>query len=145
MKDFHIIKKNQNYYDVDEDSYIISNNNYYQSNQRNQIVVNNNSYKEENNNGLIVKYENQIILLNNQLINIFNQLIHGMRKNQGNYIDTSKQYKPYYFELRNKGAFWCKEGYVKAYDRYGNCKIIAECDCETSFNCYSYIYGNEYI
>ena len=60
-----------------------------------------------------------------------------MRKNQGNYIDTSKQYKPYYFKLRDKGSFWCKEGYMKAYNRYSNCKIIAECD--------SYIYGNEFI
>ena len=34
---------------------------------------------------------------------------------------------------------------MKAYDRYANCKIITECDDETSFNCYSYIYGNEYI
>ena len=94
---------------------------------------------------LIVKYENQIILLNNQLINIFNQLIHGMRKNQGNYIDTSKQYKPCHFELRDKGEFWCKEGYVKAYDRYGKCKIIAKCYGDTSFNCYSFIDGNEQL
>ncbi len=48
-----------------------------------------------------------------------------------------KQYKSCHFKLRDKGSFWCKEGYVKAYNRYDNCKLIVECD--------SYIYGNEYI
>lgn len=94
------------------------------------------------------KNQNQIMLNRNSLMNFmyqFDQFFHifNRMKNKNFQEIKSKQFKPCHFELRDKGAFWCKEGYVRAFDSYGKCKTIAICDGETSFNCYSYINGDE--